>query len=469
MTAVPGLRGTSRLRVSPDLQSGHRSLTPLCHDVLVPLKRQLTLSDAVAVGMGSMIGAGVFAVWGPALSVSGNAILAALAIAAVVAFCNATASAQLAAAYPVSGGTYAYARAEIGPWSGFVAGWCFLIGKVASCAAMAMTFAAYAAPTGFEVPVAALAVAALVVVNCFGVTRTAMLTRVLVVVSLVGLAVVVAAGATAVTTRLTAEQLGWYPYETAASSNALVVEPLTDPTAWGVLQGAALLFFAFAGYARIATMGEEVIDPRRTIPRAIIIALCGAVVVYALVGLAVTLTLGADATTSTAPLADVLTAAGWSAASPIVRVAAATASLGALLALLTGIGRTTLAMARESDLPRFLAVVDARWSVPRRAELLIGAVVIAIILIADLRGAIAFSSFGVLIYYLIANLAAFRQRGEARRYPHALQVIGAIGCLVLVVTLPAAGILIGAVVILVGLIYRAIRLNVGRADGAQGA
>ncbi|MGF3054471.1 APC family permease [Microbacterium sp. YY-03] len=428
----------------------------------MPLKRQLTLSDAVVVGMGSMIGAGVFAVWGPVLSVAGNALLAALAIAAIVAFCNATASAQLAAVHPVSGGTYAYARAEIGPWAGFIAGWCFLIGKVASCAAMAMTFAAYAAPTGFEVPIAVLAVAALVVVNCFGVTRTALLTRILVIISLIGLAIVVAAGAIAVTTRLTTEQLGWYWSGVATSSSELGIEPLSDPTAWGVLQGAALLFFAFAGYARIATMGEEVVTPRRTIPRAIIFALTGAVIVYTLVGLAVILTLGADAIATATPLADVLTVAGWTAASPILHIAAATASLGALLALLTGIGRTTLAMAREEDLPRFLAVVDERWSVPRRAEIAIGVIVIAIILVADLRGAIAFSSFGVLLYYLIANVAAFRQSGDARRYPRALQILGAIGCLTLVATLPAAGILIGVCVIIAGVVYRVIRIRVTR-------
>lgn len=405
----------------------------------MPLARRLTLRDAVAIGLGSMIGAGVFAVWSPAVSVAGGGLLAALALAAVVAFCNATSSAQLAAVHPVAGGTYAYARAEIGPWSGYIAGWCFVIGKIASCAAMAMTFAAYAAPAGWQIPVAVGAVAALCVVNCFGVTRTALLTRVLVVVSLIGLAVVVAAGITA-----------------APSAEPA---PLAEPTAYGVLQGAGLLFFAFAGYARIATMGEEVTDPARTIPRAIVLALSGAVIVYALIAVVTMLVLGADAATSAAPLADVLTGAGWSAAVPLVRVAAATASLGALLALLTGIGRTTLAMARESDLPRFLAKVDDRWKVPRRAEILIAAIVIGIVLVTDLRGAIGFSSFGVLLYYLIANAAAFRQGEDARRYPRWLQVLGALGCLVLVSTLPVVASLIGAAIVLVGVGYRMLRLR----------
>lgn len=406
------------------------------------LARRLTLTDAVAIGLGSMIGAGVFSVWSPVIEVAGSGLLAALAIAAVVAFCNATSSAQLAAVHPVSGGTYAYARAEIGPWWGFVAGWCFVIGKIASCAAMALTFAAYAAPEGWQTPVAVLAVTALAVVNCFGVTRTALVTRILVIVSLLGLAVVVAGG-----------------FSASASADPA---PLPDLTAYGVLQGAGLLFFAFAGYARIATMGEEVVNPARTIPRAIALALAGAVIVYALVAVVVLLTLGADAASTAAPLAAVVDAAGWPALAPVVRVAAAAASLGALLALLTGIGRTTLAMARESDLPKFLAAVHPRWKVPRRAEIAIALIVIVIVLFADLRNAIGFSSFGVLLYYLIANAAAFRQSGAARRYPRALQVIGALGCLVLVNTLPILASLIGTGVVIVGVAYRMLRLRAMR-------
>ncbi len=408
----------------------------------MPLARRLTLADAVSIGLGSMIGAGVFSVWAPAVGVAGSGLLVALAIAALVAYCNATASAQLAARHPVAGGTYAYARAEIGPWWGFVAGWGFVVGKIASCAAMAMTFAAYAAPPGWQVPVAAFAVASLVTVNCFGVTRTALLTRILVACSLIGIAVVVAGG------------LGGASEASPA--------PLADATAYGVLQGAGLLFFAFAGYARIATMGEEVIDPSRTIPRAVALALAGAVAVYALVAVTVILVLGADAAGSTAPLADVLARTGGDAAAPIVRIAAATASLGALLALLTGIGRTTLAMAREHDLPAVLSAVDPRHQVPRRAEITIGLIVIGIVLVADLREVIGFSSFGVLLYYLIANAAAFRQGPEARRYPRALQVLGALGCLLLLNTLPLIASLVGTAVIAVGVAARALRLRVSR-------
>ncbi|WP_194764821.1 APC family permease [Microbacterium sp. UFMG61] len=408
----------------------------------MPLARRLTLGDATALGLGSMIGAGVFAVWAPAIGVAGSGLLIALVIAAIVAYCNATASAQLAAVHPVAGGTYAYARAEIGPWWGFVAGWSFVIGKIASCAAMAMTFAAYAAPDGWQTTVAIAAVVALATVNCLGVTRTALATRILVICSLLGLAVVVAVG------------LG--------AASAATPSPLPDATAYGVLQGAGLLFFAFAGYARIATMGEEVIDPARTIPRAIALALGGAVVVYLLVAVTVIVTLGGDAASSSTPLADALSSTGWAALTPVVRITAAAASLGALLALLTGIGRTTLAMAREKDLPSFLAQVDERRQVPRRAEIMIAVIVVAIVLVADLRDAIGFSSFGVLLYYLIANAAAFRQRASARRYPRALQVVGALGCLLLVNTLPMLASIVGTSVVLIGVLYRVVRLRLTR-------
>ncbi len=405
----------------------------------MPLARRLTLGDAVAIGLGSMIGAGVFTVWGPAVGAAGSGLLIALVLAGFVAFCNATSSAQLAAAHPVSGGTYAYGRAELGPWWGFTAGWSFVIGKLASCAAMAMTVAAYVAPAGWQKPLAIAAVAALTAVTCAGVTRTARVTQVLVGVTLLGLIVVLAAAGAAL------------PQAAPA--------PIPSGSLYGVLQAAGLLFFAFAGYARIATMGEEVRDPSRVIPRAIGIALVAALVVYLLVGGAVVLTLGGAAEGSSAPLADVVSAAGWTAAGPAVRIAAATAATGALLALLSGIGRTSLAMARERDLPEILAVVDPRHRVPRRAQLAAAAVVVAVVLVADLRGAIGFSSFGVLLYYFVANASALRQGGAARRYPRSLQVLGALGCVVLAATLPLPSALIGAAVVLVGVGLRAIRLR----------
>lgn len=404
------------------------------------LVRRLGTGDAVVIGLGSMIGAGVFAAFAPAAAAAGGGLLVGLAVAALVAWANATSSAQLAAQYPTSGGTYVYGRERLGPWWGYLAGWGFVIGKTASCAAMALTFAAYAAPAGWERPVAVLAVVALAAVNYRGVTRTARLTRILVVVVLLALAVVVLAGTV------------------GGSSRWDRVGGLADVSWYGVLQSAGLLFFAFAGYARVATLGEEVRDPRRTIPRAIQLALAATVVVYAVVAVTLLTALGPAATAAAAaPLAAVVDAGSWGWAAPVVRVGAAAAALGALLALVAGVGRTALAMAREGDLPRGLAAVHPRFRVPHRAEVALAVVVCVLVLTVDLRGAIGFSSFGVLLYYLVANLAAWTQTGEHRRFPRVLQGVGAVGCVVLVATLPPGAVLGGAVVLAIGVLARLVR------------
>ena len=400
--------------------------------------------DAVVIGLGSMIGAGVFAAFTPAAQAAGSGLLLGLLVALVVALCNATSSAQLAAAYPSSGGSYLYGRVRLGPWPGYLAGWGFVIGKTASAAAMAMTFAAYAAPAGWERPVAIAAVVLLAAVNYHGVSRTAGLTRVLVVLVILALGIAVAAcwgGSAPDAGRILDGGFlahGWY----------------------GILQSAGLLFFAFAGYARIATMGEEVRNPGRTIPRAIVIALAIAAVVYAVIAVTVLAVLGPDGVAGTStPLADAVGQGTGAWAAPVVRIGAAVAALGALLALIAGLGRTTLAMAREHDLPHWLSAVHPRYKVPHRAETVLAAVVCAVILVADLRGAIGFSSFGVLIYYLVANIAAFTQPAEDRRYPKVLQVLGAVACLVLVATLPPLSVGAGLAMFAAGAGLRLARLR----------
>jgi APA family basic amino acid/polyamine antiporter len=205
-------------------------------------------------------------------------------------------------------------------------------------------------------------------------------------------------------------------------------------------------------------------EPERVIPRAIVVALAGAVVVYAVVAVAVLSVLGASGTAaSTAPLADAVRSVGDPWMVGVVRVGAALASAGALLALIAGLGRTALAMARERDLPAWLDAVHPRLRVPHRAELAVGVVVVVLVLTTDLRGAIGFSSFGVLLYYFVANASAYAQGRLARRYPRWLQVLGATGCLVLVATLPREAVMVGLVVLAVGVALRLGRLaRVGR-------
>ncbi|MEU4682311.1 APC family permease [Streptomyces xinghaiensis] len=409
------------------------------------LRRRLGLFDAVVIGLGAMVGAGIFAALAPAAATAGSGLLPALAVAAVVAYCNATSSARLAARYPESGGTYVYGRERLGPFWGHLAGWGFVAGKTASCAAMALTVGAYAWP-GHDREVAVAAVVALTAVNYRGVQKSAWLTRAIVAVVLAVLAAVVTAGLTS----------------PEADGARLALGGDASPA--GVLGAAGLLFFAFAGYARIATLGEEVRDPARTIPRAIPLALGITLAVYAAVAVAALAVLGpgglADAG---APLAEAVRAAGVPELAPLVRAGAAVAALGSLLALVLGVSRTTLAMARDGHLPSVLAAVHPRFRVPHRAELAVGAVVAVLAATVDLRGAIGFSSFGVLVYYAIANASAWTLSREEGRPPRAVPVVGLAGCLLLAVTLPLPSVVTGAAVLAAGAVLYGVRRGARRA------
>ena len=404
------------------------------------LARRLTTTDAVVIGLGAMIGAGVFAAPGPATAAAGSWLLVSLAIASLVAYANATSSAQLAALYPEAGGTYVYARRRLGAYWGFLAGWSFVVGKTASLAAMALTFGAYVSED-LARPVAIGAVVAMAAVNYRGVEKTARLTRIIVALVLAALVVVVAGAL-----------LGG----TASSANLDTALP-TGP--FGIVQAAGLLFFAFAGYARLATLGEEVVDPTTTIPRAIPIALGIVVAVYAVVLGAVLLALGpTHLAASPAPLADAVAAGRLAALTPAVRIGAAVAAGGVLLSLLAGISRTVLSMARRRELPGVLDAVHPTYRTPHRAELTVAAVVCGVVLVADLREAIGFSSFAVLTYYALANASAWRLGDHERRWPRWLAGLGVLLCVVLALTLPSVAVIGGVTLLAVGsLVWLATR------------
>ncbi|ALR11719.1 transporter [Mycobacteroides saopaulense] len=405
------------------------------------LRRELGTFDAVMIGLGSMIGAGIFAALAPAAQSAGSALLLGLAFAAVIAYCNATSSARLAAVYPASGGTYVYGRERLGDFWGYLAGWGFVVGKTASCAAMALTVGFYAWPAHAHA-VAVAAVVALTAINYVGVQKSAWLTRLVVAIVLAVLAAIVV---------------------TAFGSGGIDAAALdvTEVSITGVLQASGLLFFAFAGYARIATLGEEVRDPARTIPRAIPIALSIALVVYAVVAVAVLTTLGPSRlATSAAPLLDTVTVAGVRWMEPVVRIGAVVAATGSLLALVLGVSRTTFAMARDRHLPPALAAVHSRYGVPYRAELVVGLVVSILAAIADLRGAIGFSSFAVLVYYAVANASAWTLSPAEGRPPRIVPALGLIGCVVVALALPLSSVAAGSTVLALGVgVYAARRVS----------
>ena len=396
---------------------------------------------AVGIGIGSMLGAGVFVVWGPAAAVAGRWLLAAIALAAVVAVINAASTAQLAAIHPVAGGAYAYGGRELGPAWGFVAGFAFVMGKIASVAAMSLAIGSYVWPA--HAPVVAVAVVGLVWgLNARGVSRTAWATTVIAVTVLAGLAAVIVASLS------------------THSEPARGVQT-TPITLMGVASAAALIFFAFAGYARLATLGEEVRDPARTIPRAVAIAVAIVVVVYLVLGAVllrrpgVAVLVGADSPLTLAVPDTALWRSGLAAL-------AALAAGGALVALMAGIGRTAMAMARGGDFPRILGRTSPATGVPQFAEAVAGVAAIALAWWADLGFALAMSSVSVLTYYAIANAAAFAARGRATGFaiPRAVSAVGLVLCLALALSLDRMPMLASVGVGVLAVVVRAVVLRV---------
>ena len=397
------------------------------------LERRLGTGDAVVIGLGSMVGAGIFAVLAPAAAAAGDGLLIGLAAAAVVAYLNATSTARCAVRYPESGGAYVYGRKCLGEFWGYLAGWSFVVGKTASCAAMALVVGSYAWPAHAHA-VAVAAVLAVTALNYTGIRKSALATRIVVGVVLVAL---IAAAVLAM----------------MASHNDIGRIDLGSSVR-GELQATGLLFFAFAGYARVATLGEEVRDPTRTIPRAIPLALGIALGVYSIVAIALLGTLGSSRLAhSTAPIADAVRAAGAPEWGPIVRAVAVLAAVGSLLSLILGVSRTTFAMARDHYLPHQLSVVHPRFATPYRAEIAVGLVVALLAATSDIRNAIGFSSFAVLAYYAIANASAWTLDGKV------VPTLGAVGCIVIALALPLPSVVAGAAVLLAGaLVYAGRRV-----------
>jgi len=386
------------------------------------LERRIGTGRAIAIGLASMVGAGVFFVWAPAAAAAGSWLLAGLAIAGVVASLNALSTAQLAMANPVSGGVYSFA----GGWSGFAAGLLFLVGKTASVAAISLVAGAYLWPEQAR-PVAVALLAVFAIVNMSGIRSTATVSLVIVGVVLVGLAVTLAPALPSLR-----------PIETDAGASPL-----------GILQSAGLLFFCFAGYARLATLGAEVVDPRRTLPRAIIAALAIALVVYGVVAVTLLSVLGPERLAeSVSPLAEI----GGNAIA--VRVVAGVACIGSLVGILAGLSRTTLAMARGGDLPGALGFVWSRTRAPVAAEAAVALAAIAAVLLLDPARLVGFSSCAVLVYYAIAHAAALRQPVVERWLPRWVQVVGVLGCLLLAATLRWQAVVLTSAVLVVGISAR---------------
>jgi APA family basic amino acid/polyamine antiporter len=377
-------------------------------------------------------------VTGVAAGVAGPAFLLGLLLAGIAAACNALSSAQLAATYPQSGGTYEYGYRVLTPWAGFAAGWMFLASKLAAGGTVALGFASYLERLvpGIPIrPVAAAAVVALTIANLFGIKKAGRLNTAIVFVTISTLVYFVLAG---------------IPHFQRGN-----LEPFAPGGIGGVLEAAALLFFAFTGYARIATLGEEVHEPKTTIPRAIVLSLSIAAFLYVGVALISVGGIGAPAMArSASPLIEAASTFSAPAVNNIVGVGAVTAMLGVLLSQIVGISRVMLAMARRGDLPSGLGHVSPTHAVPDRGILLTGSIIALLAVFGTLQWVVATATFTILLYYGITNIAALRMAPEDRLFPAVIPVIGLMTCLLLAVSLQPRIIVLGLGLLVLGFLLR---------------
>ena len=411
------------------------------------LKRELGVFGATLMGLGSIVGTGVFVSIGMATEIAGPGVILAVTVAALVAVCNGLNSAQLAANHPVSGGTYEYGYKYLNPWLGFTAGWMFLVAKTASAATAALGFAGYflsalgVADRTYLILTALVALAALTLVVLTGIRRSNIANTAIVSVTLLSLAVFVVVGL---------PQVSW---EMPALQN--------DSSIGSILHATALMFVAYTGYGRIATMSEEVREPKQTIPKAIIFTLVLTMLLYMAVAIVFVGVGGVDKLSiqtagNAAPLEVIARSFQIPGVSQLLAVGAITAMLGVLLNLILGLSRVWLAMGRRLDMPKVLARLNPSGTTPYVAVVVVEISIALLILVGDVKTTWSFSAFSVLIYYAITNLASLQLASAERLYPQWLAWVGLGSCLFLAFWVERQIWLTGLALIIAGLIWRAI-------------
>lgn len=415
------------------------------------LKRELGVLGATLMGLGSIVGTGVFVSIGIATGIAGPAVILAVAIGAIVATCNGLNSAQLAANHAVSGGSYEYGYKYLTPWLGFTAGWMFLLAKTASAATAALGFAGYflnitGVNPSWVVPTALLAVVIVTLIVLSGIRRSNVANMAIVSITLLALGFFI---------------LACLPRAAEAGLDNLT--PFFTGSPASVLQASALMFVAYTGYGRIATMGEEAREPRQTIPKAMIVCLVLTMLLYMAVAAVGIGAVGADVLGSAtgqgkaAPLEAVARSVAGSGGAFVLAIGAMTAMLGVLLNLILGLSRVLLAMGRRRDMPRVLARLNQQGTTPYWSVLVVGVAIALLVLLGNVKTTWSFSAFNVLIYYAITNLAALRLPASERLYPQWLAWLGLASCLFLAFWVESSIWQVGLGLIVAGLIWHTVR------------
>ncbi|MEN6395960.1 MAG: amino acid permease, partial [Methanoregula sp.] len=407
------------------------------------------LFGATALGIGAIIGSGIFIVTGIVAGVAGPAMIFSVIIAGVIAVFSAMSVAELGAYLPEEGGTYAYAQKLISPFAGFIAGWIWIFSNIFVGAAVSLGFAHYFVTLFPGIPVKSIALAICLIfigINYIGLRESVLFNNILVTLKVLILLFFIVFG------------LGFF-----RPGN---LTPFAPEGSMGILSGAALIFFAYTGFARVTIMAEEVKDPETTIPRSIYLALGISTVLYLFVSVIAIGLAGAPALAhSGSPLADAIGITGSSEAIFLVSTGAMIATASVLLNTVMGISRIVFSMARSQDLPKLFERIHPRFGTPHYAIAVTGAGMIAALLLADLTLVVAVGTFAMLIYYLIANVAALRLTKEHRRYPVLVPVIGAMSCIGLVAFLSRDSLVIGSIGLLIGILWFFLRRMISRRSG----
>jgi len=402
------------------------------------LKRVLGLNDAIGVGLGAIIGAGIFVVTGVAAGVSGASFIVGLMIAGLIASFNGLSSAQLAAVYPQSGGTYEYGYQLLNPSFGFSAGWMFIISKLSAAGIVAIGFGSYfhqLVPAFTPLTYSIAAVVILTVANLVGIKKAGTVNQIIVLVTILSLLYFIVGG--------------------IGSVKASNFTPFAPFGIMGIAESTAILFFAFTGYARIATLAEEVVEPKKTIPRAVIITITSAIVLYAAVSVVATGAIGAEGMSqSKSPLQVASEAMSAPAISVIITIGASTAMLGVLLSQILGISRMLLAMGRRNDLPHLFEKIHSKTSVPHIGILFTSVVILAITTLGTFDFVVRAATFTILLYYSITNIAAIRQPNQQQLYSKAVPYLGLVGCIAMSISLPLSVIISGVALLAIGFAMR---------------
>jgi APA family basic amino acid/polyamine antiporter len=407
------------------------------------LKRTLSLLDATAISVGAIIGGGIFVVTGIVAGLAGSALVVSMVLAALIAFFTALSFAELAAWQPVEGSVYEYARQVISPFSGFLAGWMWMVANTFTGAAVSLGFAYYLAASFPDLPVnvvAAVLCLAFTALNFFGAHESARLNTVLVAAKLLILGFFVVFGA------LNANTANFAPFE---------------PFNAGVFYGAFFIFFAYTGFGRAAVVAEEVKDAKRNVPRALLLSLGISTIVYVLVGIvAVGLVGSAELAGSNSPLAQAISTAGSPLAVQVVSFGGLLATASVLLTAILGVSRMAYSMARRKDIPQALAKLHGKFRTPYYSILTVGVLMAVLVLFFDLTGVVAVSTFGALFYYALTNAAALKLKTDKRRYHRLVPIVGLGTCIVLLVFILFAAKqawIIGGICLLAGAVYYGVR------------